>query len=127
MSKEDFEMLLKNDWEPETIKCLNETYLNLRTYKYILTKYTIDNISHLLNLANNIKNELENTKQQLKNKENEVQSLKEEIFLKEQLTNTNNELLKTQQQLKEKENENYLLKRRMSNMKFLDLIEKNLV
>lgn len=54
--KEEFDLLLQhNDWDENTILCIKEMYSNLKTYKYLLNKYTTDNIAQLLLLANNIK------------------------------------------------------------------------
>lgn len=57
--KEEFDLLLNHDdWDEKTILCIKELYSNLKTYKYLLNKYTIENISELLKLANHIKIEL---------------------------------------------------------------------
>jgi hypothetical protein len=76
--KEEFDLLLNHDWEQDTKECIKEIYKNLLFYKYLLSKVTIENISKLINLANNIKIELQEKDNiiQLLQQENEELKLK---------------------------------------------------
>jgi hypothetical protein len=69
--KEEFDLLLRHDWDEKTVLCIEEMYKSLKMYKYLLNKYTIDNIGELLRLANHIKIEL-------KLKETEIELLNDE-------------------------------------------------
>lgn len=72
--KEEFDLLLKHEWDEKTILCIEEMYKSLKMYKYLLNKYTVDNIGELLRLANHIKIELKlkNTEIELIKDENEM-------------------------------------------------------
>jgi len=92
MLKEEFDLLLKHNWDEKITECIKETYKNLLLYKYLISKVTIENISKLLKLANSIKIELQLKEIELQSKEIELQSKELELInLQEE-----NELLKKQ-------------------------------
>lgn len=76
--KQDFDLLLEHpDWDEKTILCIKELHANLNTYKYLLNKYTISNISDILKIANNLKNELTEKKQKINELMEKIETLYE--------------------------------------------------
>lgn len=65
MLKDEFELLLQHDWDEHTVECIKDMHANLKAYKMMISKYTMENISNLLKLANHIKVELQLTKEDL--------------------------------------------------------------
>lgn len=68
--KEEFDLLLQHqDWDEQTILCIKDLYANLKSYKYLLNKYTINNISDILKVANNLKHDLKTKQEKIESQE----------------------------------------------------------
>lgn len=75
--KEEFDTLLNHpDWDEKTVTCIKELYSNLKAYKYLLNKYTINNISDILKIANNMKNELQEKQEKINELMETIETLK---------------------------------------------------
>lgn len=75
--KEEFDTLLDHsDWDEKTATCIKELYANLKAYKYLLNKYTINNISDILKIANNMKNELKEKQEKINELMETIQTLR---------------------------------------------------
>lgn len=79
MLKDEFELLLQHDWDESTVVCIKDMHANLKMYKMMISKYTIENISNLLKLANHIKTELDLIKEDLIETQEENERLRHKI------------------------------------------------
>lgn len=79
MLKEEFDLLLNHDWDEKIIECINDTYKNLLSYKYLISKVTVENVSKLLKLANSIKIDLQLKETEICNLKSEIEALKKQL------------------------------------------------
>ena len=79
MLKEEFDLLLNHDWDEKIIECINDTYKNLLSYKYLISKVTVGNVSKLLKLANSIKIDLQLKETEICNLKSEIEALKKQL------------------------------------------------
>lgn len=107
----ELEKLLGYDWEPEVKMYINNLKTSMKTYQYLITKATRNDILELVKLANKIKLDLinQNVKENELIKENEIMVTKENELIKE------NEILK--ENVKLRENEIELLKQEIQKLK----------
>jgi hypothetical protein len=82
MLKEEFDLLLNHEWDEKITECIKETYKNLLSYKYLISKITIENISKLLKLANSIKIDLQLKEIEISCLKQEIEELKKQLNLK---------------------------------------------
>lgn len=82
----ELEKLLLHYWEPDIKMYINNLKVSMKTYQYLITKTTKNDILELVKLANKIKEELEililkNTEQLtiIKDKDQEIETLQKEI------------------------------------------------
>lgn len=83
MILDDIDLLLDHDWEPEIKECIIKMKKNLKSYSFLLTKTTLQDISDVVRLANHTKNELQV-------KQDKINLLNDELIL----VNDENNMLK---------------------------------